>query len=190
MSFAGDAAARPPRITLHNIGSGETVEMPFFPSSLTEGIIVSYARQKIVGMSHTTLQYGNTENYTLPGLDFFFRATTPEELDANLEARKFLMSLCYSREGSQGVRGGGPPRILFIWPQLISLTTKITNLRITHTKFNVRGAPTVSSAKFDLEEIRDARLTSEEVRTFGTIRDPGGQGQAFTLEEIAELEGG
>ena len=190
MSFAGDAAARPPRITLHNIGSGETVEMPFFPSTLTERIVVSYSRQKVVGMSHTILQYANTENYTLPGLSFFFRATTPEELAANLSARNFLMSLCVAREGARAVRDGGPPRILFIWPQMISLTTKITNLQLQHTKFNVRGASTIYSAKFDLEEIRDARLTSEQVRTFGTIRDSGGQGQAFTLEEIAELEGG
>lgn len=190
MSFAGDAGARPPRITLTNMGSGETLEMPFFPSTLTETIVVSYSRQKIVGMSHSQLQYGNTENYDLKGLDFFFRTTTPEEAFANSEARKFLMSVCYSREGAMGVRGGGPPRVLFIWPQLISLTCKLTTLQFKHTKFNVRGAPTVTSAKFDLEEVRNARLTSEAVRTFGTIRDAGGEGEVFTLEELGEIEGG
>lgn len=158
--------------------------MPFFPTTLTEQIVVSYSRLKIIGMSHTQLQYSNTENYKLPGLDFFLRGTTQEEVNAIGEVRLFLMSLAYTREGARAVRDGGPPRILFIWPQLISLTCKITNLRFQHSKFNRLGFPTVFSAKFDLEEIRNARLTSEAVRTFGTIRDPGGEGQIFTLEEL------
>ena len=159
--------------------------MPFFPSTLTEQIVVSYARQKIVGMSHTILQYANTENYSIKGLDFFFRTTTEAELEANLTARNFLMSVCYSREGARAARDGGPPRVLFIWPRLISLTCKIVGpLTLQHTKFNRLGAPTVTSIKFDLEEIRNARLTSEQVRTFGTIRDAGGEGVTFTLEDL------
>lgn len=159
--------------------------MPFWPTGLTEQIVVAYSRQKIVGMSHTTLQYSNTENYTLRGLNFFFRGTTEEEVNLNLEARLFLMSLCYSREGAQSVREGAPPRVLFIWPTLIAMTTVITNLRIQHEKFNRFGTPTVFRALFDLEEIRDVRLTSEEVRILGTRRDGERQGESDeTLDDL------
>lgn len=190
MSLSGDLTSRPPRLTFTNMGSGETVEMPFIPDRLTERVLVGYARKKIVGMSHTVLQYGNTENYSIPNLDLFFRGVTQEEANALNEGRKFLLSLAYAREGARAVRDGGPPRILFIWPQLISMTFKMSSIEIEHRKFNKNGASVEFNARVGLEEVRDVRLTSEDVRTLGTVRDSGSQGLVFSAEEAAGFEEG
>ncbi len=170
MSFAGSAGARPPRVSLTNLRTGETVEMPFTPEQFVETVAVNWARRAIVGMSHETLQYGNTGNYKLENLDFFFRGTTPEEVDLIHEGRKFLLSLAYAPEGAENLRDGAPARILFFWPQVVSMTCVLMNLRITHQKFNVEGRTTIFRARFSLEEARDVRLTAETVRAQGTQR--------------------
>jgi hypothetical protein len=144
--------------------------MPFTPVELVESVAVKWAKLAVVGMSHETLQYGNTSNYALDGLEFFFRGTTPEEVDAIHEGRKFLLSLAYAPEGAEGLRDGAPPRILFFWPQVVSLTCVLGKIRISHSKFNREGRTTIFRARFDLEEARDVRLTMEQVRAQGTQR--------------------
>lgn len=194
MSFAGSVRARPPRVFFTNIRTGETNEMPFTPTTLTETIVVNYARQAVTGMSHETMQYGNTQNYKIEGLEFFVSGmpqgpsprnparaiadrrnfqpseTDTIEADRAMDLRNFLMSLCYSSETAETVRDGAPPRILFVWPQFMALTCVFSELRITHEKFNQLGRPINYRAIINIEEIRDFRLTSEQVRTRGTQR--------------------
>lgn len=182
MTFAGDAGARMPKVVIANIRTGEFVEMPFTPPEFSEEISVEYARQKVVGMSHSILQYAGTENHKFGGLSFAFVGTPLSSnrpgaaaggvnaQDAALDTRNFLMSLCYASASAQGIRTGGPPRVLFAWPSLISMTCVIASLKVTHSKFDTLGKPTVFNAQLDLEEIRDVRLTSEAVRASGTLR--------------------
>jgi hypothetical protein len=172
-----------PRVMIANLRTGEHVEMPFTPPELTEDIAVEYARQQVVGMSHTILNYANTANHSFKGLEFGFVGTANEagapfsalarpvdRLAEALDTRRFLMSLCYPSATAQGVRDGGPPRVLFSWPAFVSMTCILANLSITHHKFDVFGRPTHFTARVDLEEIRDVRLTSETVRQVGTLR--------------------
>lgn len=182
MTFAGDASARMPRVMIANIRTGEFVEMPFVPHELSEEISVEYARQKIVGMSHSVLNYTGTDNHKFSGLEFAFigtpvgasnpgpTATGVDRQAAALDTRLFLMSLCYPSVNAQSVRAGGPPRVLFVWPSLVSMTCVIGSLQIKHSKFDVSGKPMTFTARMDLEEIRDVRLTSEAVRASGTLR--------------------
>lgn len=170
MSFTGDATARPSRVMFTNLRTGETVDMPFTPTQFTESLTAEYGRKKPLGMSHSTLQYSGTTNHMFRGMDFFFRGTTPEEVDAIHDGRKFLMSLMYPSESADSVREGAPPRVLFIWPLVVSMTCVIGQLAITHVKFNRFGLTTVFRAVMSFEEKRDIRLTSEEVRIRGTQR--------------------
>ena len=50
------------------------------------------------------------------------------DLETIHRARRFLQSLCYPRRGAEDVVGGGPPRALFVWPGVISLTCVLTAL--------------------------------------------------------------
>lgn len=171
MSLSGTAGARPPRVSLTNLRTNETAEMPFTPNEFVESVAVNWARQAILGMSHEQLQYTNTGNYTLNDLDFAFRATTPAEAKAIHDGRRFLLSLCYAPEGAEGLRDGAPPRILFFWPQVVSMTCILSrDLRITHSAFNSEGLTTRFNARFSLEEARNVRLTMDEVRQYGTQR--------------------
>jgi hypothetical protein len=110
-------------------------------------------------------------------LELQFEAQNPAtDVDRNLQARRFLQSLCYPRRGAANVAGGGPPRVLFVWPTFVSLTCVITSLGFKYSRFNLAGTPVHFTAKVALEEIRDVRLLSEEGLAHGTQRSGAGNG--------------
>ena len=170
MSLEGDVTARPPRISMGNLRTGEIVEMPLFPESFNEEISVSWSKLQILGMSHEPKQYSNTGNYRIPGLILPFQSLDAEVIDRYHDIRNFLMSLTVPPEGASDIRSGGADRIMFFWPQMISMTCNIESLRFSHERFNRFGRSTSFRATIDLEEIRDVRLTSEDVRVSGTRR--------------------
>ena len=164
------AARRPARMIIVNVTSGAFIEAQFNPTEFTEALQVNYARQTIPGLSHQRLQYVNTNNVRIP-LALELEALDPaSSLDDVLSAKRFLQHLCYPRRGAQDVVGGGPPRVLFIWPQTISLNCVVTDLSFTYQRFNGEGAPVQITANVTLEEIRDVRLPSEDVLVDGSQR--------------------
>lgn len=170
MTFSGAATARMPRIIIANVRTGEGYEMPFVPERLEERLAAVRARIDIFGLPHQRRQYRGTSNHTISGLEFFFRGTTEAEVANIHNGRRFLLSLMYPSETADSVDNGGTPRILFVWPQLFSMTCELDTITITHEKFNSQGLTTVFRARLDFEEVRDVRLSSEEVRAVGTIR--------------------
>lgn len=173
-SFARDAQARPPRVSFANLSTGESIEMPFVPEEVTETIAVKWANKEVLGQSHEPKQYQGTGSYQLPGLTFFFRGTSPEEVDAIHDGRRFLMSCCVPSGFASTVRTGGAARLLMVWPEFISMTFVIDSISNRHIKFNRAGKPVVWYCTLNLSEIRDVRLTSEEVRERGTFRSGSG----------------
>jgi hypothetical protein len=122
------------------------------------------------GSSHEKLHYDHTENHKVTFELTYDALTGDGAVDDNLDARKFLMSLCYAKRGARTVREGAPSRILFVWPEMISITAVISELKFKHQRFNAEGKSTFFKVDVSLEEIRDLRLTSEEVRQNGTQR--------------------
>lgn len=171
------AGQKPARMSIANVATGESVEAQFNPTDFEEALEVNWARQTVPGLSHQPLQFVNTGNVRFT-LELNFEAQDP---NSNLEqmhfARRFLQSLCYPRRGAEDVVGGGPPRALFVWPTVISLTCVVTALSFKYGRFNLEGTPVQFMAKVTLEEIRDVRLLSEDVLADGTQRSgaaPGG----------------
>jgi hypothetical protein len=68
------------------------------------------------------------------------------------------------------VASGGPPRALLVWPGLVSLTCVVTSLEFRYEQFGVRGEVLVYRAQVNFEEIREVRVTSEEMRVQGSLR--------------------
>lgn len=167
----------PARMSLVNTLTGDELEAQFNPTELEEFVGVNWNRLPILGLSHMPKQYQQTQNYK-PSFELAFRAFDDRgnRLDDCMRARRFLMSLCYPARGGADVVSGSPPRVLFVWPTLISLTCTIDSLTFRHTLFNIQGTPIHSSAKVELDEIRDARICMEDVYAQGTIRSAGGQG--------------
>lgn len=162
--------ARMPRIIIANLETGEGYEMPFVPETLEEQVDVVRSTLEILGLPHNRRQYTGTTSHQIPGLEFFFRGTTPEEVRNIHEGRKFLLSLTAPRAAADTVRTGAPPRFLFVWPQLFRMTCELDSLRIRHEKFNTEGLTTIFRATIGFQEVRDVRLTSEEIRETGTLR--------------------
>ncbi len=166
-----DAAGQTPiRMSIANVSTGDSIEAQFNPTEFEEAIEVVWARQTVPGLSHQPLQFVHTGN-TKFTLELNFEAQDPTvSLEENHYARRFLQSLCYPRRGAQDVLGGAPPRALFVWPSVISLTCVVTALSFKYGRFNLDGTPIQFTAKVSLEEIRDVRLLSEDVLADGTQR--------------------
>jgi len=172
------AGQRPARMSIANVSSGESVEAQFNPSEFEEALEVNWARQTVPGLSHQPLQFVNTGN-TKVSLELNFEVLDPNtDLEQIHRSRRFLLSLCYPRRGAGDIIGGGPPRALFIWPNVVSLTCVITALSFRYGRFNLDGTPVQFTAKVGLEEIRDVRLVSEDVLASGSRRSGVGPGGA------------
>jgi hypothetical protein len=172
------AGRAPARMSIANVSTGDSVEAQFNPTEFEEALEVNWARQTVPGLSHQPMQYVNTGNkkFTLE-LNFEAQDSTTDLAQIH-HARRFLESLCYARRGAADVASGGPPRALFVWPNIVSLTCVITSLSFKHSRFNVAGTPVQFTAKLGLEEIRDVRLFSEDVLANGTQRSGVGRGGA------------
>jgi hypothetical protein len=152
------------RVTLANVRTGESIEAQFNPTALEESLAVNYAKQVVPGLSHEVLQFTNVGNHSFR-LQLYFRAMDRYDAERLLYVRRFLYSLCYPSAGAEDVAGGGPPRVLVIWPNALSLVCVVTNLAFNHQQFSANGMSRVYSCDVSLEEISDCRITSEEVRT-------------------------
>jgi hypothetical protein len=168
------AGISPVRGALSNLRTGETMEFLLNPTDLREQVQVNYGRQQVPGLSHQVLQFSSTGNTTLPVefyLDkFFARAASAEEDPDILSFKRFLQALTVPVGGAEDIAHGGPPRALFVWPGLLALTCVVTSLEFRYEQFDVSGKVLVYRAQVTFEEIRDVRMTSDEVRTLGSLR--------------------
>lgn len=154
--------------------AAEIVVAQFNPTELEEQIEVNYARQTVPGLSHQVLQYINTNNVRFT-FELYFHAGNGS-LAANLEARRRLESFCYPNADGHDVAEGGPPKVLFVWPNVVSILAVISSLEFKYTQFNNKGTPIAWTCRVALEEYREVRLLSDEVAELGTQRAPRGGG--------------
>lgn len=170
--------APPPRMRIFNLRTNEEVVAQFNPSQFSERVQVNYGRPAVLGLSHQEMQYLNTSNLVIPMQLFFYSADTGTHFN-NVETKKFLYSLCYPVAGADSIVGGAPPRALVVWPSVLSLTCKLTQLLINNQRFNKHAEVTQFTANVTFEEMRDVRWTSEDARNLGVRRtgeNPGSGG--------------
>jgi hypothetical protein len=144
--------------------------MPYMPQKFSEKVAAKYSRQDVKGMSHQNLQYDFTTSHEFDKLKFVFVGESPEEVEMIHEGRKFLLSLMYPSAGASSVRDGAPTRVLFIWPRVVTMTCVFEEIEIEHVKFNRQGRTTSFNVTLKPTEIRDVRITAEEIRQNGTRR--------------------
>jgi len=161
--------ATPPKLTIVNLVSNDELEVQFNPTQLMEQIEVNWSRQTVPGQSHEPLQFVNTANFKID-LELFFRALTEDELTKIHFARRQILSWAYPRDIGGDIVGGGAPRLLLLWPQMLSITCVMTSVQITHSRFNSKGKSVSFTARVALEEIRDVRLHFDEVAEDNVLR--------------------
>ena len=180
--MVSSAARKPRRVSITNTSTGEGWFAMFNPTRFDEQVEVNWNRSRVLGLSHEPLQYGNTGNWKFD-LDLYMRGTqtpiinpftevdikdkAPKGLNDIMAIRKFLMSLAYPVSGTT-VGDGGPPRVLVVWPNIMSITTVVTSVKISNQRFNLEGYPVEYVASVSFEEIRDTRISSSDIRRLGT----------------------
>lgn len=167
----------PPKLVFVNILSGDEVAVQFNPTDFTEAIAAKYDDQSVSGQSHEPSQFVNTQNFTIE-LKCTWRAYSPEQLVQLNRARRHMLSWCYPRNISPQVVGGGAPRILVAWPGMLSLECSIRNVRIQHKRFNRKAQSVEMDAFISIREIRDFRITFDEVAEDSQLR----LGSTFGME--------
>ena len=161
------ALARPPRCVLANVSSGESLECLFNPTQLSEKLQVNWSRLAVPGLSHQVLQFQGTGNRQLSGVEFyldgFFAAEQPGDVKL-LDFRAFLRALTVPPAGTEGVPATAPPRVLFIWPSVVTVECVVASVDFQYRQLASDGTVLVYTATVTFEEILDTRVTSEELR--------------------------
>ena len=147
------------------------MECLFNPTQLTERLQVNWTRLAVPGLSHQVLQFQGTSNRQLAGVDFyldrFFAQQQPSQVDI-LQFRGFLRALTVPPKGTEGVLATAPPRVLFIWPNVVTVECVVASVDFQYRQLAIDGAILVYTASVTFEEILDTRVTSEELR-----KEPG-----------------
>lgn len=180
------------RAYLTNLDSDnqETKTFLINPAELEESYPTNWVRHSSPGLSHEPLQYMGSKNAQIPisaifdqftvnqeapGLSLGTLAIRNQDVDIATEVedwRMFLMSLNTPRV-EMTIGSASPPPVLFVWPGLIEMRVRITDLRFRHMMFySGRPRTRVFVADFTMEEdVPDGRrLTSLSVRVGGTTR--------------------
>ena len=162
----------PDRLALANLVTGDVLELQFNPEELTEKVEAIYARLQVQGMSHELMQYGGTKNLTMECTAKFDAATNYRGGKFDIAwARRFLMSSVYAPKSTASVVGASAPSsILFMWPNLFTMVTKLTVYSGRLWTFRHDGSLMRWDAKLTFEECRDYRLWAEDVYEQGTQR--------------------
>lgn len=154
------AIARPPRCTIANVTTGESIECLFNPTQLTEQVKVNWNRLAVPGLSHQVLQYQSTGNRQVSGVEFyldrFFAGKQPGSPDI-LGFRTFLRTLTIPSAEMLA-----PARALIIWPKVLTIETVLTELEFQYQQFGQDASVLVYAAICGFEEILDVRLTAEQ----------------------------
>lgn len=161
------ALTRPPRCVLVNVTTGESLECLFNPTQLTEKLQVNWNRQVVPGLSHQVLQFQSTSNRQLTGVEFyldrFFATEQPGEPNI-LEFRAFLRALTVAPAGTTGVLSAAPPRVLVIWPNVVTVECVVASVEFQYRQLAVDSTLLAYTASVTFEEVLDRRVTSEDLR--------------------------
>ena len=179
------AAAIPERMYIQSVDRPEEkVEAQFNPEKLKETFGVDWQKFRIPGLSHQRLQYGSANNVEYR-FELYFNAAAgwsmrdtggvTSDIGAslvakNLAARNQLSAWRLRRREEVLGAIGDTQRLLFVWPNFISLTCVLVSAEIEYTAFNLIGQPTCFRVEVLLEEIRDVMLYAEDVLASGTQR--------------------
>ncbi len=167
----------PPKASLFNLSSGETKDFFFNPTTLEQNMgEVNYDRIGYPGLSHQRLAYQGNTNPQVPIEVFVDKisldAANGTDVDVE-DFKNYLQALTLPVEGDGFTTGSAPPRVIFAWPNVTNFTAVLRNLSFQNRTFSQEtGQVLIYTATFTLEEVRDQRLSSEEVRQHGFNRVP------------------
>ncbi len=158
----------PQKMSLVNLVTGASLQALYNPEELRETYTSVYAKQVVMGNSHGAKQFVHTDDVKLSFTMMFSAMGGPGFATYIQQARLFLQSMHYPRGVAGNVASAGPPRFLFIWPDLMSMTAVAMSTGFTHKRFRTSGGTVVYAAEIALESISDSFVSSDDVSRAGT----------------------
>ena len=157
-------AERPPRVTIRRLDNPDLIlEAQYNPSELEETIGAAYAKLVVPGLSHKVKQFTNTEDDVLKfKLDYVVDDGGPAAADRLIAARLFFKTSVRPRRNIGAVSSGGAPRLLFFWPNFMSMTSILVAASLKYTQFNSTGRPIRMSVDVTLEDVRDTIILADD----------------------------
>jgi hypothetical protein len=152
---------RAPRCTLVNVATQERFECLLNPEGFSERVSVQYRRHVIPGLGHQPMQYESTTNRQVPSLEFVLdQRLSPSDggADRLLSFRSFLLALTRP-EAAQ--TPSAPPRVLVIWPQVLTLEGVLADVEFRYHALSEDGSVLAYVATCTFEEVLELRRPGE-----------------------------
>jgi hypothetical protein len=146
---------RGPRLVLVNVVTGERLTASAHPPSFGWTTAVSWPRHEVPGRIGSPLQYGLTQNAQVQALELTFDRRLPESDGGTADlpaAQKFLGSLTTPTPVTKA-----PPRVLLVWPNLVTFEAVVTSVTYEHREIAVDGRPLLLVATLSLEGVPRSR---------------------------------
>ena len=140
------------RCHLVNVATAQSMECLLNPKQWSEKVQVNWNRATIPGLSYQPLQYQSTSNRQITDLEFYLDKVHASEQpgDADiLRFRRFLRELTIPRTYHTPAC---PPRVLFVWPGVLTLEGVITELSLSYQQFANDGSVVIYTANCTIEE--------------------------------------
>jgi hypothetical protein len=148
---------RAPRCTLVNVESQERFECLLNPEGLSEKIGVNYRRHVVPGLGYQPLQYESTSNRQVPSVEFVLdQRFSPSENGAEqiLRFRTFLLAFTIPVVPQIP---SAPPRILVVWPHVLTLEGVLSDVEFRYQALTADGAVLAYVATCTFEEVLELR---------------------------------
>lgn len=157
------------RVQIGNMRTGDIVTAQFNPAELERKVGVAYTQLEVLGLSYQPLQYKFRPNETLK-FTLHFDARSIDSGDQK-DVERYLDALTLPTIERKDIAGGGPPDVLFLWPGLLTMRCRVTEITYKYKQF----APTIGerihfSTDISVVEARDTPLYAEDVLRVGLQR--------------------
>lgn len=156
----------PARAVVVNVTTGERIEVLANPEELSEVRSATFARPAVIGLGHRPMHYTGSENARIQKLTLWIDAHVAAERGGAFDVDGFAGFLRAFTVPPLvgGEPGSEPPRLLLVWPGLLSLQGFVTGLELRYTQFAESGEPIRYTASLDLEEALDVARYSGDLR--------------------------
>lgn len=161
------AAANPAKVHLVNVTTGEGIDVLINPTQLQQAVSVNYARQQVPGMSHQPLQYISTGNRVVGPVQFQMDRLVAEATQDSpeiLDFQQFIEALTVPAAGTGGPADTRPPRVLIVWPGVMTVEAVVTSADFLFIDFGEDASALAYVANVTFEEALDVRRTSQQLR--------------------------
>lgn len=156
---------RAERCSLANVRTGESLDCLFNPPQLLERIQVNWSRLAPLGLSHHVLQYQSTGNRSIGPLEFYVERFFARALESDpdvLAFAAFMRALTVPPADVADIALAAPPRLLIVWPRVLTVETVLTELELRFTDFAGDGSALAYTASCTFEEILDVRRVAPD----------------------------